>query len=86
MDNFGRLPNDVLNQIKYVFFQPKYDIKTSFNGECFSIEFQNNNITFSIHITDPLKVYLTEYSTSDDKNTEWSNFLYFAIFVKYDIF
>lgn len=30
MDNFGRLPNDVLNQIKYVFFQPKYDIKTSF--------------------------------------------------------
>jgi hypothetical protein len=78
MDTFGRLPEDVLEQIKFFIFHPKYDITATTEEEGFTINFKHYNVTFRINISNPLKVYTTEYSTSFDKKSEWQN-MYDAI-------
>jgi hypothetical protein len=79
MDTFGRLPNDVLEQIKFFIIHPKYNITTSINEDKFTIYFKNYNVTFNINIIYPLKLYTTEYSTSwGDEKSEWLN-MYDAI-------
>lgn len=62
MDSFGRLPHDVLEQIKFMYFKPKYEITSEIIDNVFEIICNSNDIKICIHLWHPLNLEINESS------------------------